>query len=230
MKDQGNGIDLVDVISSDELIEIDIDMLEASLDQFISDDFLKDIPMLGLVYKGIKLIGSLGNFFSYKKILRFLFELKDISKTKRTAFVEKIEKEGFEKTGEKLLFIIDRLDDYDKATILGKLYAAVINENIHYNDFLYLAHIIDKVYIGNLRSLDPKLNSEEKEYYSDKLNDVPDNGKIDLYQSGLLDMEIKDNRGREEYERKNIGNTPQYPPTIKYKENKYCEMLICYGF
>ncbi|MGC4021836.1 MAG: hypothetical protein QM734_07885 [Cyclobacteriaceae bacterium] len=54
------------------------------------------------------------------------------------------------KVGEKLLYIIDKCDDHEKARLIAKMFAAYVNEKIKYTDFVKAATIIDRAMIDDL--------------------------------------------------------------------------------
>lgn len=212
---------LLKSISSDKVSEIAADIAEAGIDQFIDNDFLKDIPILGIGIKGYELARRISESFYRKKIIKFLFELKNIPISKRISFIEKLEgnaKEG-RKVGEAILVILNRLDDIDKASIIGKLFKAYINEDIGLPDFLRLSHIVDRLFIADLASL--KGNS--------MLYNITSDVKESLAFAGILKQKIKDNRKVEEYMRNQLDSKIEVQPRFEYEVNNFGQLLIKFG-
>lgn len=211
---------IFDSVVSNNLTEITADVLEAGIDQLIDNDFLKDIPILGIGIKAYSITRKISESFFAKKIMRFLFQLKDIPQEKREAFVKTLEtsKEN-KKAGETVLGIINRLDEISKASIIGRLLKATILQQLSYPDFLRLSHITDKIFLDDLLSL--KNNPS--------LYNITRDVKAILYQSGLLMQEVKDNRDFEKYVRENTGGKASYPPTFEYKLNDFGRKLIRFG-
>ena len=214
-------IDIFSSVTSKEIREITSELIEAGLDQFIDDGFLKDIPVIGSAFKMVNMTQKISDFFFTKKILKFLFEFKDISLEQRTKFIEKFENTvKTKKIGEKTLIILNKLDDADKATILGKLFKSAIEGEIEMSEFIRLSHIVDRAYLDDLNAL--------------KENDFFDNlsleTKLNLYQINLANQKIKDNRDHEEYVFKATGTRKIIPPSYDYELNSYGEMLKQYGF
>lgn len=208
-------MNILNAIKSKEITEITKDLTEVAIDQMLQDGIFKDLPFIGTLYNIYNLSQNISNAFFTKKILKFYLEVNDIPEKKRTEFIEKIEsEEETQKVGEKILIIINRFDDLDKATILGKLFKLTITGEIEMSTFTRLSHIIDKVYLQDLKEL--------KNNYVENLDlDT----KHNLSQVGILNQSIKDNREHEEYAFKNTGRREFYPPKFEYKISDYGEIL-----
>jgi len=165
---------------SDELINITTELTEVSIDSLLQDGILKDIPIIGTLI-GLTRIGvSVRDKLFLKKVLLFLYQLKDIPGEKRQSFIEKINSENKFKTkvGESIMLLVDKINDYSKADYLGKLFGATIEGKIDYATFLKLANVIDKCYIPDLDNLIP--------IYQENSKVVDDTDKDILYNLGLL--------------------------------------------
>lgn len=214
-------ISFFDSITSDKIVEISSDITEAGIDQFLGDGLLKDIPILGIAIKGYELAKKVSEMFFFKKILKFLFELKNVPTSERVNFAKNIEldEKKRRKAGETILVILNRLDDADKASIIGKLFKACIGSDLSYSEFLRLSYIVDKVFLDDLSALKNNL----------KLYNVGTEVKENLSLAGLLKQKIKDNRDREDHIRKQFNSTTRLPPTFDYEVNRFGEVLIKYG-
>jgi hypothetical protein len=218
---KGHSIDIFDSVVSEKIMEISSEILEAGIDQLIENDFLKDIPILGSGFKAYGLARKITEHFFAKKVLRFLFHLKDIPKDEREKFVKELgSSTQSKKVSEKILVTLNRLDEVSKASIVGKLFKAYIKKNINQVDFFRLSSIVDKIYIDDLIALKSKEHPEWVEI------DIKEN----LAQAGLYTREIKDNRDQEEYLREQLGS-PRHkvPPTFEYEPNRLCRLLIKFG-
>jgi hypothetical protein len=191
------------------------DFLELGIDSLIDDGVLKDIPIVGSLFSITKLTIAIKDKILLKKISYFLFELNSISENKRLEFIDKLQNDESygEKVGEKLLLIIDKINDYSKSKFIGKLFAATIKEKIDYNTFLKLSNIIDRCFCNDLYKL--KLINELKydEYNEDDIDE--------FYNLGLLK-----NEGI--YGDFFIYNDDEDVPNIKseFKINKYGKIII----
>ncbi|WP_301929417.1 DUF2013 domain-containing protein [Ferruginibacter sp.] len=214
-------IDILDSVVSETLTEISTEILEAGIDQLIENELLKDIPILGIGYKTYNLAKKITEHFLIKKILKFLFHLKDISQDKREKFIKELEKKKQSKTvSEKLLIALNRLDDLNKADIIGKLFKALIENDITQEEFFRLSSYVDHAYIDDLIGL----KQNEQPY------GVPYSIKENLAQVGFFTRIIKDNRAQEEYIQKMTDSSRhKIAPTFEYKINKFGELLLKFG-
>lgn len=214
--------DFFNSVTSEKIAEITADITEAGFDQFLTDGLLKDIPILGTALKGFGLAKKIAEMVFFKKTLKFLYELKDVPIKERIDFMEKLgqDEKKSKKAGEKILVILNRLDDADKASIIGKLFRAFIDQHLSHSEFLRLSYIIDRVFLDDVLSLrsDPRLHKVGEEI------------KENLAVVGLLRQKIKDHRDREEYLRTKIGRATTIPPTFVYEVSTFGRLLIEYGF
>lgn len=178
-------IALVDEMTSENLKGIAADGAEVALDAFLVDGIFKDIPFFGTLYKGSQAALGIKDAIFAKMVFKFLFELKDIPVEKRKEFIEKLEnKEGYsQKVGEKLIVIIDKLDDLDKPTILGKLFKSCVEESISFDDFLRISGVIQRAYLPDLLFLK---KHRHLEYYKPGIREH-------LLALGLIRLDIEDN-------------------------------------
>lgn len=215
-----NPLNIFDTIKSDNILEISSDLLEAGIDQFIENDFLQNIPFFGIGFKTYRLTQNISEYFFTKKVLKFLFQLKDIPTKEREEFLSELEKkEEFTEAGEKILITLNRLEDSDKAIIIGRLFKATINKGIEVKDFIRLMRMVDKAYLEDLNLI--KVN--------DNLYRLNEETKFSLHQAGFLNQAIKDNRDFEKRIFESTGSTDFQPPTFEYKLNIYGRILIEFG-
>ncbi len=208
---------LINSISSDNIKEIVVDAAELSLDQFLEDGVIKDIPIFGTLYKAFKTTQTIRDAIFAKKLFKFLTQLKDIPQDKRKAFVDKIEeKEGEKvKVGQKLLVIIEQLDDIDKAEIIGNLFCATINEKIEYENFLRLSAMVQRAFLPDLLKIKEGwgvTSSRSREH---------------LYMAGLLTVTITEDMAEK---RARFDNDKPGNPIFGYEENNWTSLLRKFGF
>lgn len=217
---ENQSLNIFTAVKSEEIKDITKDLTEIAIDQLLQDGLLKDIPIVSTAYNIYNLSLNISNSFFTKKILKFLFELKSIPISERLNFIEKMENEDKTKRiGEKILIILNKIDDVDKATILGKLFKLTIEDIIETSVFMRLSHMIDKSYLEDLHLL-KKIDS---------LENIDDDIKHNLSQVGILNQSIKDNRDHEEYVYKNTGRREFYPPNFEYKLSDFGDIILKYG-
>ena len=215
-----NKLNIFSSVKSQAINDLSPDLLDTALDQITDSEILKDIPIFGLGFKSYSLYQKITEGFFVKKLLKFLYQVKDISMDERQRFIEELEaKEESKKAGERLLNTLNRLDDDEKAEIIGRLFKQAILSKIEIEDFNRLSHIIDNSYISDIRLLkdNPHLSYIE--------NDV----KSNLNQVGLLSVSVSDIAEHQAFLDR-VGSGSKAVPKLEYKPNKYCQLLIKFGF
>lgn len=146
---------LNETIDSSNLEGLTADLGEIALDSLLEDGILKEIPVFGSIVKVAKLGANLSDFLLYKKVYKFLFQIKEIPLDQRKKFYSDIitSNEYNKNIGEALLFILDKLDDIQKPEIIGKLFAATLIGKLSYKDFLRLSYIIGRIFIPDIYEL-----------------------------------------------------------------------------
>lgn len=127
------------------------DYAEKALDAFIEDDVIKDIPVIGTIYKlGNAYITIKDNIF-IAKLAKFLDGYyKNMSQQDIDEFFEK---HSYQEIGSKLIIIIDKQDSFDKAELIGDLFARYIKQKIDKDTFDRLVHSISSAYLPDLQNL-----------------------------------------------------------------------------
>ena len=105
-------------------LELPAGILEFTIDQAMDDGVLIDIPVVGWIAKGVPISRSISDRILHHKILRFLIELDVIGEGDREAFRTKIRNEPDfrKKVGEHLLILLEKIDVFDKTTLLAKCF------------------------------------------------------------------------------------------------------------
>ena len=218
---------LIDEVTGDNLSELLIEGAEITLEYFMEEGVLKEIPFFGTLYKGAKAVLGIHERIFAKKVFSFLVELKDIPTKKRKDFINKLEmdNEFRQNVGEKLIVLLEQLDDIEKPIIIGKLFKAAINESISYEDFLRLSAIVEKAFLPDLIKL--------KSYPSIRgINKVIEEQFVAI---GIYSMKLLNNeRGRSLASRftlggSNINEQLKIPPILKFELNNLGKSLIEYG-
>ncbi|MES2373425.1 MAG: hypothetical protein V4557_12645 [Bacteroidota bacterium] len=225
--------DLKDSIVSDKLSELAADAAELGLDSLLADGVVKDIPVIGSLYKLAKVaMGIRENIFA-KKVLKFLIELKGIPGEERKKFIAGLDSDTHKihKVGEKIIVILERLDDIDKATIVGRLLRAAIKEYIPYEHFLKLSSIVDKAFFTDLQQLKGQSTDNwgiREIYYA-----LGKDSYQHFYNIGIMTMSIKDDESRKGMmQRVSLGAPPKeigFVPKVEYEFSNLGKELIRFG-
>jgi len=135
--------------------EILSDLGELALDNIIRNDAINQIPLIGLLKSLYKISTSISDYFFIQSLLKFLNELANLSKKEKENMKSKIENEdGYEnKIGEKLLGIINKIDDSEKPAIIAKIFKSFINGFINRNEFFKFSQVVNKSYLPDLMKL-----------------------------------------------------------------------------
>lgn len=213
---------LINLINNENLKDILVEGSEITLDSFLTDCILKEIPFFGTLYKGYKATIGIRESIFAKKVFHFLIELKDIPKVKREEFIKKLDNDSKyqSKVGEKLIILIEQLDDIDKPKIIGKLFKATINSEIDYEMFLRLSLIVNKSFLPDLIKLKYKGRFTQliKEHFA---------------MLGLMSLSIAENdRDKKILSLARLGGENKQidiPPILNYEPNNLAELLIKYG-
>ena len=182
-------------LKDSDLQNVTISLAEVFADSLMENGIAKDIPIIGTVIGlGKTAIGIKESLF-LKKVIYFISELKNIRASKRHEMIEKIDQSGkFRiKIGEKLLYIIDKCDDYEKSQVIARLFSAFLLGTINYDEFLRAAYIIDQLMIDDLKwFIENGWENEEHWKYSDHWNYEHGYLKIDevgnIATSGLFEI------------------------------------------
>ena len=169
------------VIKDSDLPSLSKDFAEVAVDGIMDDGVLRDLPLVGGLVGLVKFGNSINKYISAKKIYKFLFELHHISQEKRVKKIDEIN--GSNKyqssVGEMIFELLERIESEGKPEIVGKLFAAVIEEKIDYRTYLKAAHIIKKIFLFDLIDL--------KQYYDGKW--IHGGITDEIYNSGIVDID-----------------------------------------
>ena len=149
----GLSVSLVDTLRKSDLQEVTIDLAEVGLDSVLNQGILKDIPFIGAFVGVAKTAVSIRDAQFLKKMIYFLTELHNIPADKREKQIKKIQENSNYriKVGEKLLYIIEKCDDHNKAEIIGKLFKCYLEEKLDYDSFLRASVSIEKLYLDDFK-------------------------------------------------------------------------------
>ena len=113
MKEQINTI-----IKSKELKEITNEIVENVLDNQISDELLKEIPIVKSLVAVKRIYSSYTDQIFIKKAMNVLLELGEVNWRQRVELTEELHDEN-SSGAEKILLAIDRLETIEKCIVYG---------------------------------------------------------------------------------------------------------------
>jgi hypothetical protein len=144
---------LVETIKDENFQDVIAGLGETGIDYLFDEGIIKEVPFVGSIFGLTKVTTSIQDKLFTKKIFKFLFQLGKTDATNRRKQIEKIDNDPNYKTkvGEKILYIIDKCDDSEKAIYIGQLFRLYIQEVIQYEDFLRASKCIEMTYLSDLK-------------------------------------------------------------------------------
>jgi hypothetical protein len=150
------GLALLDSVARDNLTDMSADMAEALLDTASdASPLLEAIPIFGSLVKMVRAGLAMRDRLFLRQLYDFLQLLTTVTPTERQAFAAKMAADPKHKqqVGESLLLLLNRLDDLDKSSVLGKLFRAYLQEQLDYPTFSRLAGILGRAFLPDLQRL-----------------------------------------------------------------------------
>lgn len=212
-------------IISEEAINLAKEYSALALDAVITDEMLKHVPILGTLVSFYKIGKSLRERHSLKKIALFLSRLSQLSDDERESFFEEISKK--DKYGEtlfdKVLLILEKMDETAKAEITGNLARMYAKRVISKDDFLRMAGIVERAVLHDLIVLHNhyrSYNFNTVDYWTYPLTAET---KTSLFNLGLLTLTLDSKDA--EYRARRFEQKGAITPDVKYNSNRLGEDL-----
>jgi hypothetical protein len=162
MKEQ---IDII--VNSNELKEITSDIVEKVLDNQISDEILKEIPLVKTLV-GIKNIyTTYTDRIFIKKAMNVLLELGDVNWKERVELTRELDDEDSSGT-EKILMAVDQLETIKKCKVFGRLCKLKALKKIDADDFSRLTKLIQDAYLDDLTLVPYFMKKKKENVYEDE--------------------------------------------------------------
>jgi hypothetical protein len=193
---------LTETIRNSDLQNVSADLAEIVLDSMLSDGVLKDLPIVGSIIGLSKTALNIKDALFLKKIIHFLSELSEISTEQRQEMIDLINKSDKQKikVGEKLIFILDKCDDFLDAKYIGQFFCGFLENKITYEEFLKGARIIQDIYIGDLEYF---LESDiTKIEIMASTEEAPDEDTFPLINSGICGFGYNPTRVEDQWDYK----------------------------
>jgi hypothetical protein len=143
---------LIKTVGNNGAIDIISDIGEISLDNIIGNENINQIPIIGTLRSIYKIANSISDYLFVKKLLKFLQELGEVSEEQKLELNIKIQSDFQynKKIGEKLLEIIDKVDDTDKTRIIALLFRAFIEGKIDLQKFFKFSQLTNKAFLPDI--------------------------------------------------------------------------------
>jgi len=124
---------------------------EATLDAFLDQGLVRDIPILGTLVGVGKAGVAVRDVLLIRKLQTFLNEVEDVPE-ERERFVKEMDADPTrrDKVGTHLIVLLDRFEDMDKARFLGRAFRLFLKREISQEDFRRMARAIDRCLLEDL--------------------------------------------------------------------------------
>jgi hypothetical protein len=114
------------------------------LDNFIEDELLQDIPVLGEYTKPLRIIKSIPDRIFLAKVSLVMKSIDKITPEQRLEFLKRHESDLINETvGEALVLILNKMDDMDKPEMLERYSVNLSLEMYHILSFVGFCKAID---------------------------------------------------------------------------------------
>ena len=137
------------IIESEDLKNITLDLVEQVMDSKISEDIIKEIPILKSIVTIRNVYSSYSDRIFIKKALTVLMEIGEINWKQRVELNRELDDED-EKGSEKILMAIDKLETIKKCKVFGRLCKLKALGKINREDFLRLTKLLQDAYLDDL--------------------------------------------------------------------------------
>lgn len=123
------------------LVDIASANLEPIFDSLLENGLLKDLPLIGNIANMLRLKGDVTNFLFARKLETFINKLQQHN----INFIENkvADKEELKKIGTDLVFIIDSINNLDKAAWLAQTVVGLVEKKYDLATFQRLTHVVD---------------------------------------------------------------------------------------
>ena len=171
------------------------DIGEVLLDTVLDDGVLKDIPILGALVGVGKCIKNVYDIRFAKKLIAFLYPIKDVPPGQRTEALNlwETDQNYRGKVGDTLLGMIERCDDTVKATWLSKLFYQMVLISNNPRLFMRAEKILSSLSVMDVQAF---LNMSEEHFSHIKEEECEpfigsglyQNPQVELSSDGVVDL------------------------------------------
>lgn len=142
-------------LKSEDAKNLATDSLELAIDQLLNEGILKDIPIVNFLWSGLKVVKSAREVLYVKKFFKFLAAVQDVSEDEKEKFLSDLSRdhENKDRLFEKILLILEQLDEVKKADYLGKTLLLLAKSDITFSEFYRVSASINAVNLDDLQVL-----------------------------------------------------------------------------
>ena len=142
----------------DEIMSLLTDYGELTLDMFLRDGIIKELPIVGSTFSMIKISADIRDRIFLEKLKSFIENIE-----KNTKWQEKFSDiEECSRISKQLLYIVDSCDDDKKLKLIGMAFNYLAKGEINKDDYFFTVNMISKSFYPYLET-SPLLMAEQKE-------------------------------------------------------------------
>ncbi len=137
------------------IVEATLESGEVVTDILMRGDILAEIPLIGTAIKICKAADAIRDRAFAIKLSRFVQNFEGISEEQKKKLKEKMNAsaEEAQKVGETLLFVLERVTDLDKPSLLAQIFLAYIDGIVSGEELRRLCQAVDTAFAGDLQQL-----------------------------------------------------------------------------
>lgn len=167
---------VVDALGSD-LSGLVAELTDVGIDSILSEQLWGSLPIASGFVEASKVYLCIRDRLFLKKLYGFLHGLKTTSLEERVSFLRRHYGGKEKQLGERLIMLLDSLDDQDKPIMISRLFRAHMYEQVDNNMFFRLAYAVQRCIIYDLLFLSANHHLPMKGYMAQN-----------LYNNGLLNI------------------------------------------
>jgi len=136
-------------------IDLLTETAELILDSTLDSDVIEKVPFFGTIAKAVNIGKAIKDQLFETKLERFLTKLSTINPDEIKEFNEQMnsDPELHAKVGERVLLLLERMDDMEKTNSLARAFEYYMKGTINFDKFLLVSRAIDRCTISSLEKL-----------------------------------------------------------------------------
>lgn len=171
------------LILKDEIMSLLTDYGELTLDMFLRDGIIKELPIVGSTFSMIKISADIRDRIFMEKLKSFIEYIE-----KNTKWQEKFsDVEECSKISKQLLYIVDSCDDDKKLKLIGMAFNYLVKGEMNKDDYFFTVNMISKSFYPYLEML-LDIDESDKRFPNDGMKYHYD-GIAHLLNIGVLDYD-----------------------------------------
>ncbi len=176
LRETAGNVDVKDLVTT---------VADLGINEVVDSELLQKIPLFGVLVKGVDIVSTIQNRIFLKKLAEFLRNIDIVSQEKKDYFWSKINNHGDLKFGEHILFIIDKTESVEQAAIVGKLFRALVLDEISSKEFETLVYAVRNIFLTEFNLL--KMSPKDLQFASPRKKGILYNHELLDNPYGLLD-------------------------------------------